>query len=67
MTVSRAINNKEGIREQIWRHLLQIAQAPGYRTGPRARSLVTQQMPFVRLSGAGARIGVSAVRRLDVV
>ena len=49
MTVSRAINNKEGISEATRQRILQIAEEMGYRPSGLARGLVTQRTATIGL------------------
>lgn len=49
MTVSRAINNKDGISEETRQHILQLAHEMGYRPSSLARGLVTQRTATVGL------------------
>ena len=49
MTVSRAINNKEGISEETRQRILQIAEDMGYRPSGLARGLATQRTATIGL------------------
>ncbi len=49
MTVSRAINNKDGISQETRTHVLEVIQRLGYRPSGVARSLVTRRTASIGL------------------
>ena len=49
MTVSRAINNKPGLSEELRQHILDLAEEMGYRPNTFARGLATQQTTTIGL------------------
>ena len=49
MTVSRAINNKPGLSDELRQHILDLAETMGYRPNSFARGLATQQTTTVGL------------------
>src|SRR3972149_1426392 len=49
MTVSRAINNKPGLSDELRQHILDLAEEMGYRPNTFARGLATQQTTTIGL------------------